>query len=83
MNFEKDCRLILFFSLFFLVFHNSAFSQSTTCAYGSNGSVSCGGRATTCAYGSNGSVSCGGSASQCTYGSNGSVSCNSGWIDAD
>ena len=49
--------------------------SSSQCAYGSNGSVSCGGQSSQCAYGSNGDVSCGGKSSQCAYGSNGSVSC--------
>ena len=45
------------------------------CAYGSDGSVSCGGKYPGCSYGSNGSVSCGGKYPGCAYGSDGSVSC--------
>ena len=50
-------------------------NSSSQCAYGGDGSVSCGGQSSQCAYGGDGSVSCGGQSSQCAYGGSGDVSC--------
>ena len=50
-------------------------NSSSQCAYGGDGSVSCGGQSSQCAYGGSGAVSCGGQSSECAYGGSGAVSC--------